>query len=184
MATQMHFVKRVNDMDTVTKNDATFIFFLLFHKFDKNPDCFVLVGSVFAFLFAAARGHSGVIPSLRRSRTAHKEASVSSAACHPPLLPPPGNDLGLLFFKRRSISSLFKTPLGEETSVFAAISGEHVGDSAGLTVADKSGVINTHTRTRAACKHTRLSTISHTRAHTLAAAGGGSLLLGEQQMSG
>lgn len=137
-----------------------------------------------------------MIPSLCRSWTAHKEASVSSAVCHPPLSLPPGNDLGLLFFKRRSISSLFKTPLGEETSVFAAISGEHIGDSAGLTVADKSGVINTHTHahTHRAHKYTHLSTSSHTHArahiqthtqtHALAGAGGGSLLLGEQQMSG
>lgn len=58
---------------------------------------------------------------------------------------------GFFFFQRRSIISLFETPVGEETSVFAAISGEHIRDSAGLTVADKSRVINTlaHTRTRA-----------------------------------
>lgn len=61
---------------------------------------------------------------------------------------PACNDLRLLFFKQRSISSLFKTPVGEETSVFAAISREHIGDSAGLTVADKSCMINTHTRRR------------------------------------
>lgn len=55
---------------------------------------------------------------------------------------------GFLFFKRRSIISLFETPVGEETSVFAAISGEHIRDSAGLTVADKSRVINTLARAR------------------------------------
>ena len=45
--------------------------------------------------------------------------------------------------------------MGEETSVCAAISREHIGDSAGLTVADKSCMINTHTHT-------------HTHTHRLA----------------
>lgn len=53
--------------------------------------------------------------------------------------------------------------------MFAAISGEHIRDSAGLTVADKSRMINTLARAR-------------TRQHALA--GGGGLLLGEQQTSG
>lgn len=80
---------------------------------------------------------------------------------------------GFLFFKQSSIISLFETPVGEETSVFAAISGEHI--SAGLTVADKSCMINTLTRTRAcAPTDTRVSRL----------AGGGGLLLGEQQTSG
>lgn len=80
-----------------------------------------------------------------------------------------------LFFKQRSIISLFETPVGEETSVFAAISGEHIRDSAGLTVADKSRVINTLARART-------HTPNDTRVYALAAAGG--LLLGEQQTSG
>lgn len=80
---------------------------------------------------------------------------------------------GSLFLKQRSIISLFETPVGEETSVFAAISGEHIRDSAGLTVADKSRMINTLAHTRAP---------TDTRVSALAAGGG--LLLGEQQTSG
>lgn len=94
------------------------------------------------------------------SATAHQEASVSSAVCYSSyssteLSFSPGNDLRLLFSEPRSISSLFKTPMGEETSVFAAISREHIGDSAGLTVADKSCMINTHAHAR-----------THTHTHT------------------
>lgn len=84
---------------------------------------------------------------------------------------------GSLFFKQSSIISLFETPVGEEASVFAAISGEHIRDSAGLTVADKSCMINTLARPRA-----RMCTPAHTRLSRLAAGGG--LLLGEQQTSG
>lgn len=82
---------------------------------------------------------------------------------------------GFLFFKQSSIISLFETPVGEETSVFAAISREHIRDSAGLTVADKSRMINTPARTRARAP-------TDTRVCRLA--GGGGLLLGEQQTSG
>lgn len=79
-----------------------------------------------------------------------QEASVSSAVCYSSYCSTelsflPGNDLQLLFSKLRSISSLFKTPREEETSACAAISREHIGVSAGLTVADKSCMINTHT---------------------------------------
>lgn len=114
------------------------------------------------------------LPAPSHSMTAHKEASVSSAVCYycsTKLSFLPGNDLRLLFFKQRSISSLFKTPMGEETSVFAAISREHIGDSAGLTVADKSCMINSRAH-------------PHTRTHARTPTGGGSLLLGEQQTSG
>ncbi len=115
-------------------------------------------------------------PASSHSVTAHQEASVSSAVCYSSycsteLSFSAGNDLRLLFSRPGSISSLFKTPMGEETSVFAAISREHIGDSAGLTVADKSCMINTHTH-------------SHTHTHMQRGAGGGSLLLGEQQTSG
>lgn len=82
---------------------------------------------------------------------------------------------GFLFLKQRSIISLFETPVGEETSVFAAISGEHIRDSAGLTVADKSRMINT-------LAHTHARAPTDTRVSALAAGGG--LLLGEQQTSG
>lgn len=104
------------------------------------------------------------------SVTAHQEASVSSAVsyssyCSTELSFLLGNDLRLLFSRLGSISSLFKTPRGEETSVCVAISREHIGVSAGLTVADKSCMINTHTRAERG-------------------AGSGSLLLGEQQTSG
>ena len=105
------------------------------------------------------------------SAAAHQEASVSSAVCFSTVTLPPrlsfllGNDLRLLFSRPGSISSLFKSPKGEETSVCAAISREHIGVSAGLTVADKSRVINTHS-------------------HAARGAAGGSLLLGEQQTSG
>lgn len=61
----------------------------------------------------------------------------------------PGNDLLLLFSGMRSISSLLNNPEGgkRKTSVCAAISREHISVSLGLTVADKRGMINTHTHT-------------------------------------
>lgn len=44
--------------------------------------------------------------------------------------------------------------------MFAAISGEHIRDSAGLTVADKSRMINTLART-----HTRMHAPTRARTH-------------------
>lgn len=72
---------------------------------------------------------------------------------------------GFYFSRPESISALFKIPKGAETSVCAAISREHIGVSAGLTVADKSHMIYAHS-------------------HAARGAAGGSLLLGEQQTSG
>lgn len=141
------------------------------HVFHHVNSRFLLDRGVFGFLTV------GSVSASSQWMTAHQDASGSSAVCdnihsYTDLSFLPGNDLGLLFSRQRSISPLFKSPKGEETSGSAAISGEHIGVSAGLTVADKSCMINAHASAR---------THTHTRACW---AVGGSPLLGEQQTSG